>query len=435
MKKTTGTLKIELKRFSVPVFITIICIASSILVIAGCNHRPSVSQARQTENLSLNTMLPSETAVPIETLTPTPEPWYTFEAPFSAEITPIPAQASHMELGKDVQVWLLMGTDKEAPYTGRIMAMHILLVNERLAKAAMISVPPNLFVYLPGVGMRRLSTSLALGGMDLVSKTLAYNFGIRPNRFILSHPTDFQNLVDYLGGLDVSVLFPIKDACGGIPSGIHALNGQRLLCYVSYISGDDEVDRTRRQQEVLGLLLQKLVQNGRLSKLPNYYTTFEPKMETDFTLADMVSKIPFMLRLGDSSRINYALLGWDALVPWMLDAKTKSQVLLPLQPASGDLFISAQAFVNGASSLSEIVLTYEAQATQAMAAIQTAQSTALPPVNTAFAGGPTSNPPVNATPNPVLPTLPFQYPTVGIGTAYPLDSTPYPTVVYGTVYP
>ncbi len=419
-----------------PILGAIIFLVIVLLIMSGCKARASTktNQARPTENL--NTLAPSVTPEPIETATPTPEPWYTFEAPFNAEITPIPTQATRLELGKDVQIWLLMGTDKEAPYTGRIMAMHILFVNERLAKAAMISVPPNLFVYLPGVGMRRLSTSLALGGMELVSKTLAYNFGIRPDRFILSHPSEFQNLVDYLGGLDVSVLFPIKDACGGIPSGIHALNGQRLLCYVSYISGDDEVDRTRRQQEVLGLLLQKLVQNGRLSKLPNYYSTFEPRMETDFTLADMLAKIPFLLRLGDTSRISYALLGWDALVPWMLDAKTKSQVLLPLQPASGELFAAALAFVNEASSLSEIVLTYEAQATQAMAVIRTAQSTPLIPVPTAIAGTVTSTSAANATPSPLLPTPTPQYPTPGIGTAYPLDSTlPFSTVVYGTSYP
>lgn len=391
-------------------------------------------QARPPE--SLNTLAPSLTPTLIDTPTPTPEPWYTFEAPFSAEITPIPDQAERLELGKDVQVWLLMGTDKEAPYTGRIMAMHILLVNERLAKAAMVSVPPNLFVYLPGVGMRRLNTSLALGGMELISKTLAYNFGIRPDRFILSHPSEFQNLVDYLGGLDVSVLFPIKDACGGIPSGIHALNGQRLLCYVSYISGEDEVDRTRRQQEVLGLLLQKLVKDGRLSKLPNYYSTFEPRMETDFTLADMLSKIPFMLRLGDTSRISYALLGWDALVPWVLDSKTKAQVLLPLQPATGNLFNAARNFVNEASSLSEIVLTYEAQATQAMAVIKTSQSTPLPRIPTSLAGGATATLPANTTPDLLLPTATQQYPTPGVGTAYPLDSTlPISTVVYGTPYP
>ena len=418
-----------------PILFITIFLGLAIFVVAKYDVRSSASQVDLTEPQSLNTILPSVTPEPIEASTPTPEPWYTFEAPFSAEITSIPAQTSRLELGKDVQVWLLMGTDKESPYTGRIMAMHILLVNERLAKAAMISVPPNLFVYLPGVGMRRLSTSLALGGMELVSKTLAYNFGIRPDRFILSHPSEFQNLVDYLGGLDVSVLFPIKDACGGIPSGIHALNGQRLLCYVSYISGDDEVDRTRRQQEVLGLLLQKLVKDGRLSKLPNYYSTFESKIVTDFTLADMLSKIPFMLRLGDTSRINYALLGWDALSPWVLDSKTKSQVLLPLQPATGDLFTAALAFVNEASSLSEIVLTYEAQATQAMGLIQTAQSTPLPPVNTAIPGAPT-NTPLNATPNPALPTLPPPYPTAGIGTAYPFDSTPpNSTIVYGTPYP
>ncbi|MEA4812704.1 MAG: LCP family protein [Anaerolineaceae bacterium] len=432
MKQIRCTLKIELCQLNAPKLSLAILSIAALLLLIGCQTgNYALEQGRPEIASQAYAMQPLTPVLPSETATPTPQPWYKFETHQGAELTPVPQPAEQIDLGNDIKVWLLMGTEKEAPYSGRIMALHILFVNERLAKAAMVSVPSNLLVYLPDIGMRRLSNSLALGGMDLVSKTLAYNFGVRPDRFILVHPLEFQHFINYLGGLEVSVIFPIKDACGGIPSGLHALNGQRLLCYVSYISDNDEVDRARRQQQVLGLLLEKLVQEGRLAKLANYYATFETKMETDFTLNEMLGKIPFILRLGDSARIHYSLMGWDSLSPWMMDEKTKVQVLLPLQPASSGLFHAARKFAGEASPLSEIVLIYEAQATKAMAAWQqTAKAAASPTYSFGNSSG---------TPQPFVPTVNFSFPTQSVPGAYPIEGGgsdwSYSTPVFGTPYP
>jgi len=112
--------------------------------------------------------------------------------------------------------------------------------------------------------MQRLNTAYALGGISLLRETLAYNFGVDADRFIVADPQSFTWLVDDLGGLDVSVLLPIRDGCGGLAAGLHSMNGEKTLCYVSYLSEDDEIDRTRRQQQVLQLLFTKLVQNGKV---------------------------------------------------------------------------------------------------------------------------------------------------------------------------
>ncbi len=85
--------------------------------------------------------------------------------------------------------------------------------------------------------MGRINTAYALGGMKLVSDTLVYNFGLRPDRFVVAHEKEFIWLVDDLDRLEVSVLFPpIRDDCGGLPAGLHSMDGKRL-CVTSPMKG------------------------------------------------------------------------------------------------------------------------------------------------------------------------------------------------------
>jgi len=220
---------------------------------------------------------------PTMTLTSTPKPWYTFAPSSLPAVTAVPSPAMRMEIPEDVQVWLFLGSDQPAPYAGRTPAVHLAFVNTRLSKASVVSIPSSLLVYLPGFTMQRLNTVYALGGIPLVRETFAYNFGLAPDRFILARPQSFNWLVDDLGGLDVSVLLPIRDGCNGLAAGLHSMNGEKALCYVSYLSAEDEVDRTRRQQQVLQLLFTKLVQDGRLIQLPVLYSSYQGQIETDFS--------------------------------------------------------------------------------------------------------------------------------------------------------
>ena len=73
-----------------------------------------------------------------------------------------------MALPEDVEIWLFLGSDQEAPYRGRTDAVNLAFVNKRLSKASVISIPGSLFVYIPGYTMQRLNTAYALGGMNLV---------------------------------------------------------------------------------------------------------------------------------------------------------------------------------------------------------------------------------------------------------------------------
>lgn len=394
----------------------------AIAFFISCNPdhqgRPSLSDT-QTILLPEETQIPGNTPTLNASSAATRLPWPTFAEPNRASVTQIPPAVSPLELNEDVRVWLLLGTELEAPNAGRTDAIHLIFINERLSKASVVSVPGNLFVYLPGHNMQRINSAYALGGMPLLRDTLAYNFGIRPDRFVLAHKEEFSWLVDDLGSIEVSVLFAIRDDCDGLPAGLHHMNGNKTLCYVSYLKDGDEVDRTYRQQQVLQLLFTKLVQDGRLAELPAMYLSYQDKMETDISLADFLQRIPLALRLGDPKRVSYFVIGWESASLWELPDHTKTRVLLPDLEAMAKTFAQAASVINESSPLGEIVVTYQWQLTEAIAGTQTRQ-----PLDMQTTAGVPSRTP---TPRPTRTPLPPVYTpasTAIIATSTPL--TPYP---------
>lgn len=345
---------------------------AGILIFAGCGNSGRPSDEEMSGSPS-KIEIPTQTLVIDPAVEPTEAPWPVFEVSKDIQPTEVPPQTARVILPEGTSVWLLLGAEGELPSRGRTQAIHLLLVNERLSKASVISIPGTTFLYLPGQGMGRINTAYPLGGIQLVYDTLIYNFGLRPNRYVVAHETEFAWLVDDLGGLEVSVLISIRHDCGGLPAGLHSMDGSKTLCYVSYQS-DDEINRTRRQQQVLRLLFTKLVQRGRLVKLPLLYESYDQNVDTDVAFMELFTRIPLALRLGDPDRVKYFVLGWEELELWELPGLTRTIVLLPRPGKIEQLVNQAVDAIREPSALNEVVLTYEAQLTEVVGLTHTAEA-------------------------------------------------------------
>jgi LCP family protein required for cell wall assembly len=291
-------------------------------------------------------------------------------------------------------VWVLLGSDIEPPFIGRTPAIHLLFVHPRFSKASLISIPGDLYVYIPGYTMQRISTAYAVGGIELLRQTFAYNFGVNPSRFVLAHPGDFQWLVDDINTIEVSVFYPMPQTCGGIRAGLIKMDGTLALCYASYREGMDEVDRMRRQQQLLRVIFRKLTQDGNLAMLPVLYASYDGWVETDFSLSELMNYIPLALRLVDPDRISYYMIGWDQTQLWEIPGKSQAQVFLPNQSAVKALLQQAIDDVMKPMPLTNQVQTLEAQLTAAFEATIASAITNTPtPVTPTPTWIPTLTPP------------------------------------------
>jgi len=291
--------------------------------------------------------------------------WEDFSPPSLDPATPIPPPMKDLDLPDEVLVWVLLGTDKEPPFIGRTKAIHLLFIHPRFSKASLVSIPGDLYVYIPGYTMQRLNIAYALGGIETLRNTLAYNFGVTPSRFVLAHPGDFQWLVDDINNIEVTVFFPIPQACGGIRGGVIEMDGALALCYASYRDGMDEIDRMRRQQQLLQIIFRKFTRDGNLVRLPLLYASYEGWIITDLSLSELTGYIPLALRLGDQDRIGYYIIGWDQIQIWDLPGYSQAQVFLPNYTGMKEVIQQAINDIITPEPLTNQVQTLEAQLTEA----------------------------------------------------------------------
>lgn len=291
--------------------------------------------------------------------------WGDFQPPSIDPATPIPPPLRDLVISDEILVWVLLGSDTEPPFIGSTPAVHLLFIHPRLSKASLVSIPGDLYVYIPGYTMQRLKTAYALGGIETLRDTLAYNFGVSPSRFVLAHPGDFQWLVDDIGTIEVTVFYPIPQKCGGVRAGQVRMDGALALCYASFREGMDEVDRMHRQQQLMRVIFRKLTRDGNLTLLPLLYQSYEGWVKTNLSLEEVLGYIPLALRLADQDRISTYVIGWDETEIWEVPDQGKAQVFLPKRAAIKAVLQNAIDDVMVPDPLTNQVKTLEAQLTAA----------------------------------------------------------------------
>ena len=346
-----------------------------LMTAAGCafpgqklpEQTPSATPPLPSATASLTPTVP--TLTPTETETPTPEGglpvWGTFSGPRGKLVTPIPPPMPAAELSSEVKAIILAGLDRPSPYNGRADTLLLVIYHPRLAKAALISIPPDLFGYMPGQTMQRLNSAYPLGGGSLLQQTIAYNLGIMPDFWLAAHIDDFALLIDELGGLTVPVLEDIPNQCGDILYvGEVKMNGEQVLCYARLRLGSDEAARGLRQQQILRLIFDHLVQNGNLAQAADLFNAFHSRIDTNLSILDALNAIPLALRLGDPSRTAYFQIGPDQTSLWQISEQPPATVFLPKPDAIRAVLQKAAAFVNEPSPQSDMVITLEYQLTR-----------------------------------------------------------------------
>lgn len=373
--------------------------------------------------------VPADTATASATLSPTPsltasptlEP--TFPLPLYTPITPIPNPLT-LELPPEVRVGVLLGLDALTPYVGRADAVVIVLLNEQTARASFIALPPDLFVYIPGVTMQRLNIAYATAGFAGVADTVRYNFGVRPSFYAAFHLNDFVSLVDDLGGITVQAGQGVHEYCGDNRPGRVEMDGQQAFCHFRLRFNIDEADRNRRQSEIYRALIARLARGGTLARLPELYDKYQGSIETNVDLDDLRAFVPLALRLGDPQRVEFFHLSNNDFNTWTLpDQPLRSDVLLPVSSEVESTMRQALAFVLAPVPESGLAATLAYQLTISPTPSNTSTPTNTPtrtstpyrsPIPTRTATGT-----VTRTPGPTrTPTEPNYY---------PLTETPTPT--------
>ncbi|HCU38287.1 MAG TPA: hypothetical protein DGT21_23555 [Armatimonadetes bacterium] len=100
---------------------------------------------------------------------------------------------------------VLIGADERENDRGRSDTLMIAYLNKRLKKAALLSVPRDLKVQIPGRGRDKINAAYAYGGEQLTIETVEELIGEKTDFYVKVNLEGFVKTIDTLGGVDIDV--------------------------------------------------------------------------------------------------------------------------------------------------------------------------------------------------------------------------------------
>jgi LCP family protein required for cell wall assembly len=282
---------------------------------------------------------------------------------------PIPPPAEIFAFPEGSLNVLLLGSDRRSGIGFRTDTIVIASIQPAKGLVALVSVPRDLYVYLPGFTVSRINTAWIYGetlgypggGPRLLFDTVRYNLGVPVDRYALVEMAGFQQIVDLMGGVDVRVACDFTDwrlrrhdlpqqavsswALFTVPRGVIHMDGDLALWYARSRSRSSDFDRARRQQELLRALYREALRPEVLARIPDLYRALQSSVKTDADLDDVLALAPFATRL-EPAHLRSRFIGRGQVSTFRVPA-SGAAVLLPKPEAIHDLLVEAFAPYNG----------------------------------------------------------------------------------------
>ncbi|GAA4616460.1 LCP family protein [Saccharopolyspora hordei] len=169
--------------------------------------------------------------------------------------------------------WLLVGSDsreglddaqREELSAGdaggrRTDTMMLVHIPDGGGQPAMISLPRDSYVSIPGHGKTKLNSAFAFGGPQLLAQTVEQATGVHIDHYAEIGFGGFADLVDAVGGVDMCLDEPMNDDMANVhlEAGCQTLDGPTALGFVRarYSLQGGDLERAENQRKLLGALV------------------------------------------------------------------------------------------------------------------------------------------------------------------------------------
>lgn len=204
---------------------------------------------------------------------------------------------------------VFLGVDEAASLSDTIMIVSIDDIDGD-PDVAMVSVPRDLWVDVPGFGGSKINAAYSIGernqypggGPGLTRETLESVLGIDIHYYSALGFDDFVALIDAAGGVEIEVentindpRYPAPEGPGYSPllieAGAQHFDGETALKYARSRQSTNDFDRAFRQQQIVLALRDQVVSDGNLpqvQKITNLITTLDTRVDTDMSRAEVL---------------------------------------------------------------------------------------------------------------------------------------------------
>ncbi len=233
---------------------------------------------------------------------------------------------------------------------GRSDVTMVLHLDPATRKAALLSIPRDLWLPIPGTHRAlRVDDALNVSPQRLV-QTIQDDLGIPINHYVELNFDTFQRVVNDLGGIDMYFPDPVKDAYSGLDvptTGCLHLNGTQALALVRarhmfyfhdgawHYDGLGDLSRIQRDHQFLKALASQVIHEGLANPIRanNVVGDIAPQLKVDsgFTLGTMVRLVRDFRHVNPATMPSYTLPIAYAN-SYVYDGVDYGDVVMPLEP-------------------------------------------------------------------------------------------------------
>ena len=249
------------------------------------------------------------------------------------------SNSDHMSNDNVIGIYI-SGIDTSGPpnTTSRSDVNILLFMNTKTHQILMINTPRDYYVPLSiSNGVRDKLTHAGIYGIDCSRETLEMLYGINVEYYLKVNFTGFLNVIDALGGVDITLDYDATLSQTGnltVHKGVNHFNAQQALTFSrerhAYADGDRQ--RGRNQMMVINAVIKKMASPSMITNYTSILNTVSDNMITNMPY----DKISELAQLQISKNIDwdiqsYSVSGEGASATTFSAGKQKLYVMVPYE--------------------------------------------------------------------------------------------------------
>lgn len=208
-----------------------------------------------------------------------------------AKVEPVEDNVSILFVGVDDSEKRAQGSENS-----RSDALLLATLNNKTKTVKLLSIPRDSYVYIPQVNYRdKINHAHAYGGTLATIETVEQLFEIPIDYYVRMNFNAFIDVVDALGGIEAEVPYTLREKdefdrnTVNLQPGLQKLNGSEALALARTRKKDSDIERGKRQQEILKAIAKQASSVTALTKYDDVIEAVGDNMKTDMTFAEMKS--------------------------------------------------------------------------------------------------------------------------------------------------
>ncbi len=237
---------------------------------------------------------------------------------------------------------LIMGlrgeNDADAKNGGALLTdtMMVLSFDKTTKKSSLISIPRDLYVKISAgsgpvyEGDKKAKINSAYeyghyrknGGINFTKELVSKITGIYIDKAVVLDFSSFEKIIDQVGGIDIVLTAPFKEAQQWgyefyLPAGPNHLDGKNALYYARSRFSSNDFDRSKRQQEVIFALKEKITNLNFLSdpiKTLSVLNNIRSNVKTDLNIWNTKELLDLGREVNSSEKIKKYVITTENLL-------------------------------------------------------------------------------------------------------------------------